>query len=447
MQTHEAKSVLAHLVSTVASIALATVQAASPVLAQATHEPGEAALGETVLSTTDPISLAVRIQQLEAQISSFNRTLAGVETAMGAMAGAVAATQDLGQQTAELTRKAQEALTETVPAEMQELIENALATVKPGDWAKGLPQEEVLAAIEDARSAAEAVQKRFDETSQALDDKLRQACTGVSTAIVGIEQIAPDGVPPEWSARLAGGATSLGLPLPDCLKSPEMSQDITRFLAEQQASQQMAMAMNSMMMSAMATANPYVIAAAMALMVLMAIFGPKGGGGGDGNGGQGPRAATTQNRGGGADGGEVQPTSSSGADPSAGTLTGLDDGATAGNHSNLVQGLDIAVTTSTRPNGETLITLTSLKETVNGAPKTRTLTWNQPALTLTGDPNATRLPAFSEAIRILGANLDTGQLIIETRLQGCGESPIEVTLHQPARELVLHESSATKICD
>ena len=62
-------------------------------------------------------------------------------------------------------------------------------------------------------------------------------------------------------------------------------EDLSEFIAEQKASQEMATAMNSMLLAAMSTGNPYVIAAAMVIMAIMAIFGDVGSGDGDGKGG------------------------------------------------------------------------------------------------------------------------------------------------------------------
>ncbi len=281
------------------------------VRAQDTATSAEQALATLLQSIGNENALLQRLEAVEADIAALRsqaeadaRTIARLtEEVSAAEASVVALSQALdvvgalGERTADLVNDATETFEEvrtSIPDELQALIDQALGQIEPGDWIEGLEEDEILQRMQEMRGLTEQINQFYLQQRRNLNDRLRDACDDVPVP----QTLAPylsDAVPRSWTADVARIAVEAEVELPDCFNTPTtgdpdgptLNDDLQEYMASQQASQQMAMAMNSMMMVAMSSGNPYIIAAALVIMALMAIFGDDGSGGGDGDG-EGP---------------------------------------------------------------------------------------------------------------------------------------------------------------
>jgi len=394
-------------------------------------------IGQALTDTLDPSALDKRLQGLEARVEtltgaldSAHTTISALETGMGAMAKMIASVQDLGSETQTLIDEARDKLPDELSDQMKSVVEKALETIRPGEWTKDLETNEILKALRESHAAAEAVQKRYEAARDELDQTLLTECSGVSTKIDGINAIVPDGVPSRWTAELAATAVRAELSLPDCLLNDDNKprEDLNEFIAEQEASQEMATAMNSMMMAAMATANPYIIAAALAIMAIMAIFGDDGGGEGDGNGSEGE----SDTSGGEADTSEIatrggtqgnpendeqeSPESTGSPEPSENTNTGPGTIGIElpGAYSNVEPGF--GATVSVRGDGPTIV-FTSTDD----PSKTWKIDWGPPSL-LTGEGDEVELPEFSDTMKFISVDLEQKSFVISMPVAGCPDN-------------------------
>lgn len=240
-----------------------------------------AADGQVVLNATSQQTTEQRLQDLERALQRANQTIIALQTGLGAMAQTVAQTQQMGQETQALVDEARTKIPDDLPEEFRRAIEGALDKVRPGDWARDLPTDEAVGVIEDLKREAERIRAQVEASRNALNDAIRTSCGDAP----GVPWLTTGTVAADWTADRAVAALERGVQLPPCLQNEqgEPIDSLKDYFAQQQAGQAMAASMNAMMMAAMSTGNPYVIAAAMALMVILAIFGD-GGGNGDGNG-------------------------------------------------------------------------------------------------------------------------------------------------------------------
>lgn len=388
------------LTAAVCVAALTVAQAAPPTLAQQAPESGapDAAFGAELADRTDTsvllkniANLIARVDDMEARLAEAQQKVSGAEMALATMAQTAMDPEALGRKTEELLNQAMGAIPGNLPPETKVLLEKAMGAIQTGDWVQGLPQSEIIGAIETARQAAADLDRRLDERRAAINAKLQSACAGVSaSATTGLADLTDIGDGATWTAALAAAAASANLALPDCMKSgPDgaVDQDISEFIAEQQASQQMMTAMNAMMMPAIATGNPYVIAAALAFMAIMALFSSKGkGGGGDGKG-SGKQTAS---------GGQVGPGQQSAPDSDSTSRRTTTPSNPDSTYRNIKTGMGATVSVVKREN-ETLLRFrsTTPPETV------WTPTWAKPArLNEKKQPIGGFLPPFSDAVRI-----------------------------------------------
>lgn len=241
---------------------------------------------QVVLNATSQRTIEQRLQYLEGELQRANQTIIALQTGLGAMAKTVAQTQQMGQETQALVDEARTKIPDDLPEEFRRAIGDALDKVRPGEWAKDLSTDEAVGVIEDLKREAERIRAQVEASRNALNDAIRTTCGDAP----GVPWLSTGAVAADWTADRAVAALQRNVPLPPCLRE-EQGQPIDSlkdYLEKQQAGQAMAASMNSMMMAAMSTGNPYIIAAAMALMVILAIFGDGGGSGdGDGNGGGG----------------------------------------------------------------------------------------------------------------------------------------------------------------
>lgn len=255
-----------------------------------------AADGQVVLNATSQQTTEQRLEDLERELQRANQTIIALQTGLGAMAKTVAQTQQMGQETQALVDEARTRIPDDLPEEFRRAIEDALDKVRPGDWAKDLPTDEAVGVIDDLKREAERIRAQVEASRNALNEAIRTTC-GDAT---GVPWLSTGAVTADWTADRAVAALQRNVPLPPCLQNDQGQpiDSLKDYLEKQQAGQAMAASMNSMMMAAMSTGNPYIIAAAMALMVILAIFGDGGGNGDgdgerDGNGGGGIAGATT----------------------------------------------------------------------------------------------------------------------------------------------------------
>jgi len=240
-----------------------------PLVASAQSTAQSTADGQVLLNATSQQTTEQRLLDLESELQRANQTIMALQNGLGAMAKTVAQTQQMGQETQALVDEARTRIPDDLPEDLRRAIEGALDKVRPGDWARDLSTDEAVGVIEDLKREAERIREQVEASRNALNDTIRTTCGSAVAA--------------DWTADRAVTALETGVSLPSCLQNEqgEPIDDLKDYLAQQQAGQAMAASMNAMMMAAMSTGNPYVIAAAMALMVILAIFGD---GGGDGNG-------------------------------------------------------------------------------------------------------------------------------------------------------------------
>lgn len=164
--------------------------------------------------------------------------------------------------------------------------------VKSGDWTKDLEDNEILSHIKKLTEQSEKLKKYIDLQRDRVNNSISSVCgTENPQTWKPLIKAGLTNIPDHWSTNFAANARSLGVELPPCFnKKPPNSdttvaQDIDRYQKTIDSGKELQFAISNMMMMAMSTGNPYIIAAAMVLRAIMAIFSDGGGDGeGDGEG-------------------------------------------------------------------------------------------------------------------------------------------------------------------
>ena len=285
----------------VVSVSMSLSPISFPVTAQA-QQPDPQAVAELLQMLSEANSLLQRLKVLEEQraqdaeaietlasrVTEQQDALDGVQASIMALSQALASIEALGQQTASLAEEAAAAIPQA-SEELQDLLTQAHGTIQPGNWVEGLGTPDILARLGNVRQTVESVRDEFERQQQKFDTHLSTACNDSPISEAIASQLAPfisGAVPSLWNPGLAALAASNLIPLPACFSTTTengrtVEEELQTYVADRQASQQLAAAMNSMMLVAMSTGNPYVMAAVVAIMVLMAIFSREGGGGGE----------------------------------------------------------------------------------------------------------------------------------------------------------------------
>ncbi len=356
------------------------------------------------------------VERLMNQIDDQQTALDAAEASVVTLSQTLASVGALGKNTADLVEEAEKVLPKA-SSEMKPLVEQALKMVKTGDWANGLEQEKILDEMHKARDATLAVREEFKQRRDKLSRYLDSACAGSQINAHTAQQLASligGDVPDTWNPDLAATAARNGILLPSCFQEDTengrtIKDDVYQYIADQQASQQMAMAVNSMMMAAMSTGNPYVIAAVLGFMALMAIFGDNGGGGGNGNGNGNNGTSTGQTQTGdtehGLEGQGGQDLDSSKGVPNDRPPQGVDLGRAPRNaYGNVAPGVDTWVEVNNQA-----ITFTDKKSgtrwSVNWPPRFP-------------DSNV-RIPAFTKDVKILSASATERQFSVQMMIPPC----------------------------
>ena len=269
--------------------------------AQTSSEPNAEqleALRALIAASQGSSEIAEKLRQLDASVAALR---AQVETDAAKIDGLVSALATMAQTLVSVEALAKEAESQLAEARSAAegikddtfvgLLDGVGKVVEDAANIADLPVDDALAKMDEVRRAAEALRAEFLRQGEVLQDTLNTVCTEAIPANLRgpLGTIIGGSIPPNWTASIAATAVENGLDLPDCFNTPDENgrsaeQEVMDYLVKRQASQEMANAMNTIMMMAMSTGNPYIIAAAVAIMALMAIFGDSGGGDGDGQG-------------------------------------------------------------------------------------------------------------------------------------------------------------------
>lgn len=371
------------------------------VLAQATR--GEGPLFDRFKT------LEERIRELQTAFAAQGRQIEAGQQALSALASTLKESGALKGASDTTLGDVKEALGDGSP--LLEAISKAASSVQTGSWVDGKSTHEILEAMKETRGSIEEAKRQFEARQRQLNEQIGRLCAGVQPrALQGLAAALPAGVPGLWNAAAAVQALQAGLALPDCFNQAvpgtngrTLQAEIDTHLREQQAIDRLAGAVNSMMMMAYATGNPYVIVAAFAIMLLMAVLGKPGGGGGA----EGDSDKSVAKNGQGED-----------KDPNNRKLPDPENGGSPNQYDNVEPG--IGPTVRVLEGGATII--------FRDAEGTWTVTWNPPPETVGVEGEKGRpLPPFSTDVRFLSVDIAKKTFTVRMPLEGCG-GPQDVVL-------------------
>lgn len=233
------------------------------------------------------------INTLESRLKSIEKSNIVQQEMMKALTKMLKESGQLKGLTSGQKDKVTQSISNKVSGKTKKLMNDIAKNIHIGDWTDGLQDSDVLKNLKALTKQSQELKKMIEKQRESINKSIEHVCQGENPrAWPPLAQAGLSEIPEHWSTQLATNVRTLGVKLPNCFDKPSsnssgtVGDDVERFQKTLETGQELQFAISNMMMMAMSTGNPYIIAAAMVLMAIMAIFSDDGGDGGETGNGQ-----------------------------------------------------------------------------------------------------------------------------------------------------------------